>query len=109
VANGCQDYNDSHRNTNFYKHLVDIYKRHIQKKSNARKKWIKERKCNNKNSNQNAIVKKINSTKKNKKIKKYSSNVFYMNVEEGCNHPPFKICSHQKLKSFKSRSKQISK
>ncbi len=43
MANGCQDYNDSHRNTNFYKHLVDIFKRHIQKKSSARKKWIKEK------------------------------------------------------------------
>ncbi len=44
MVNGCQDYNDSHQNTIFYKHLVDIYKRHIQKKRNARKKLIKEKK-----------------------------------------------------------------
>ncbi len=64
MANGCQDYNDSHWNTNFYKHLVDIYKRHIQKKRNARKKWIKEKKINNKNSNQNAIIEKLIQLKK---------------------------------------------
>ncbi len=64
MVNGCQDYNDSHRNTNFYKHLVDIYKRHIQKKRNARKKWIKEKKINNKNSNQNAIIEKLIQLKK---------------------------------------------
>jgi len=64
VVNGCQDYNDSHQNTNFYKHLVDIYKRHIQKKRNARKKWIKEKKINNKNTNQNAIIEKLIQLKK---------------------------------------------
>ncbi len=78
MANGCQNYNDSHRNTNFYKHLVDIYKRHIQKKSNARKKWIKEKKINNKNSNQNAIVEKINSTKKKTEISRNIVQMFFI-------------------------------